>query len=192
MEARLTLRRLLAILALAGAVATTSACGGGTDAAAAKAPTLLKYSDSNISFTYPAVWRASQPTGPSELHFQPIVYLSTQQVGNPCSLRGNVTSCGWPIKHLGPGGVLALWQVPYSAGVPLGTPEGTQITVGGRQAWRTETAGGSCRQIGADRTIEVTVPSNSISLTVCLRGPNVAQSERRVAALLKTVEFPSQ
>jgi len=192
MEARLTLRRLLSIAALAAAVATTSACGGGTDAAATTDSPLLKYSDSHVSFTYPAAWTAAQPKGPSELHFQPLVYLSTQRVGNPCSVHGNVTSCGWPIKRLGPRGVLVLWQVPYSPGGPSGTPKGTRISVGGRDAWRTETTGGSCRRIGGTRTIEVWMPARSIALTVCLRGPNVAQNERRVTALLASVAFPSQ
>jgi hypothetical protein len=193
MEARLTLRRLLSLAAIAAAVATTSACGGGTDAQAApKDQPLQTYTDRYVSFSHPAAWTASAPKGPSELHFQPLVYLSTQPVASPCSKKENVTTCGWPIKHLEPGGVIALWQLPYSLPGLAGTLKGTRIQVGGSDAWRTETPVGSCRAIGADQTIEVSMPAHSLALTVCLRGPGLAQAEKSVDALLASTKFLSK
>jgi hypothetical protein len=196
MEARLTLRRLLSLAAIAAAVATTSACGGGAPAQAApKDPPLVEYSGKYLSFTHPAAWTATAPTGPGlGFHFQPIVYLSTQQVGSPCSLQGNTTTCGWPIKDLQRGGVLGVWQFPYTGPIEF-MPQGKRITVGGYPAWVSEKPGRDCRGLGADRTIDAMIkrsPGNFIAFTACLRGPGLAQDVKSVNALLASVKFASQ
>ncbi len=191
MEARPTPRRLLLCAAvLAALVSVTSACGGGGNAhaAARNDPPLRHYSGSGLSFSYPSAWTAYPPTGPRELHFQPIVYLSTQPVHAPCATHGNGTSCGWPVRRLQPGGVLALWQHPYVLPGPAsGKPQGTQIAVDGRRAWREERTGGDCSRIGADRTIDVSMPA--VQLVVCLRGPGLAKSEKAVDAMLASTKF---
>lgn len=192
MGARLTPGRLLlraaAILAL---VSTASACGGGSNAGTPD-PTVKNYSDQYVSFTYPSAWAASAPKGPTEMHFHPLVYLSTQPVGNPCVVQGNETSCDWPIKSLDPGGVLALWQIPYHLPT-LGkvVHPGTKIQVGGHPAWVQNVVGGDCRRIGATRTINVDM-ANGLALTVCLRAPGIAEAEKSVNELLASVKFPSQ
>jgi hypothetical protein len=195
MEARLTLRRLLAIAALAAVAASTSACGGGSSARAAAKDPPVSYVDKYLSFTHPAAWTVSAPTGPDlGFHFQPIVYVSTQSVGSPCSTHGNATDCGWPIKRLQPGGVLAVWQFPYTGPLNL-TPQGKRITVGGDSAWVVEKSGGQCHGIGADRTVDAMIkrsPGNFIEFTACLRGPGMAQSEKSVDALLASAKFASQ
>jgi hypothetical protein len=194
MEARLTPGRLLFCAAAIVALGfLTSACGSGGDAGAAKNPPLEKYSDQYVSFMYPSAWAASAPKGPHEMHFDPLVYLSTQPVGAPCVVQGNETSCDWPIKSLAPGGVLALWQIPYSPPT-FGPPvhQGTQIEVGGRPAWIQNTVGGDCRRIGATRTIDVEMPAHNLELTVCVRAPGVAQALKSVNALLASVKFASQ
>jgi hypothetical protein len=188
------LRRLRLVACLAGIVLATalaSACGGGGNAQAA--PTdrpLMNYSSSYVSFDYPAAWKALRFRRPLELHSFPLVYLSTQAIHSPCSTNGNETSCGWPLERLRPGGVLAVWQLPYAPPCPgCAGPTGTPVQVGGRRATRQVTTGGVCHAIGADRTIEVMV-KNSVEFMACLRGPNLAQNERRVAALLKSTQFP--
>jgi hypothetical protein len=195
MAVRLTPRRALALAALVAAVALTSACGGGSPArAAANDPPLTKYASSSLSFTHPSAWTAYPFRWAGELHFQPLVYLSTQPVRNPCTTRGNVTSCGFPLRRLRPGGVLVVWQVN---GIPAtGLGPGTRIRVAGRPATFTETRGGACRRIGADRTIEAVVetsrpPAPFVYLTACLRGPGVAKNEHSVRALLASTKLPS-
>ena len=171
-------------------MALTSACGGGGDAqAAASTPSVVKYADSFLTFTHPGAWKTYAFQQPLELHFFPVVYLSTQAMHEPCSTQGNATSCGWPIRRLQPGGVLAVWQIPY---VLPGTSRttGTRIRVGGSPARRKVTAGGECRAIGADRTIDVMVGVTR-EFTACLRGPNLAQNQRAVNALLASTRFPS-
>jgi len=197
MGARLTPRRLSALAGIAATLALTSACGGVGQAAqaAAKEPTLQNYSSSTVSFSYPSAWTASEPVLPAEiLHFHPLVYLSTQPVHKPCATHGNETACGWPVRRLQPGGVLAGWAFPY---VPPGSPmprEGKRIQVGGHPAWRTDQRGGDCRRIGADRTTVVNVELGHqyfVSFTACLRGPGLARAEKSVGALLASTKFAS-
>ncbi len=198
MEARLTQRRLLmCAAALVALVAVTSGCGGGTDAqAAAKTePKLVTYSNSLLSFSHPAAWKAYPFRWAGELHFNPMVYLSTQPVQDPCSTKGNTTSCGFPVKQLEPGGVLVTWNASTPPAMALGP--GSRIRVDGREARRVDTAGGMCRSIGADRTIDVLIatrplPSTPTQFTACLRGPGLAQEEKSVEALLASTKFASQ
>jgi hypothetical protein len=193
MERRLTLPpgrcRLLSLAAIAAAVVTTSACGGGSPAAA-KDPPLAQYKSRYLSFSYPAAWTAYAPTGPGELHFHPAVYLSTQPVHHACSMHGNETTCDWPVRNLRPGGVLAVWELPYPPPVSAFgfKPQGRRTTVGGLKAWRADQNGGDCGRIGADRTIDVLIPPSN-ELIVCLRGPGLAQDEKSVHALLASTKF---
>ena len=198
MEARLTLRRLLVCAAaLVALVAVTSGCGGGTyaQAAAKTDPKLVTYSNSLLSFSHSAAWKAYPFRWSGELHFRPMVYLSTQPVQDPCSTKGNTTSCGFPVKQLEPGGVLVTWNASTPPAMALGP--GSRIRVDGREARRVDTAGGMCRSIGADRTIDVLIatsplPSTPTQFTACLRGPGLAQEEKSVEALLASTKFASQ
>jgi hypothetical protein len=193
MKGRLTPRRRLSLGAIAAVVALTSACGSASSStrAAPMTPPLQKYSGQYVSFDYPAGWKTVRFQRPLELHSFPLVYLSTQAIHSPCSTQGNETTCGWPLERLQPGGILAVWQLPYAPPCPgcASKSAGTQVQVGGRRATRQVRTGGACRAIGADRTIDVMV-KNSVEFMACLRGPNLAQNERRVDALLKSTQFP--
>lgn len=198
MEARLSPRSLfLGAAALAALAALTSGCGGGSDAQAAsrKDPPLVQYSSSGLSFTHPAAWKAYPFRWTGELHFRPLVYLSTQPVHDPCSTQGSTTSCGFPVGQLEPGGVLVTWNASNPPAIGLGP--GARTQVGGREARRVDTAGGMCAGIGADRTIDVLIktrplPSTLTELTACLRGPGLAQAEQSVDALLASTRFLSR
>jgi len=198
MDARLTPRRfLIGAAALVALVAVTSGCGGGTNAqAAAKTdPKLVTYSNSLLSFSHSAAWKAYPFRWAGELHFRPMVYLSTQPVQDPCSTKGNTTSCGFPVKQLEPGGVLVTWNASTPPAMALGP--GSRIRVDGREARRVDAAGGMCRSIGADRTIDILIatrplPSTPTQFTACLRGPGLAQEEKSVEALLASTKFASQ
>ena len=198
MDARLTQRRLLlCALAIVALVSVTSACGGGSATQAApKDPSLATYTGSGLSFSYPAEWKVYKPIRPTvALHFNPLVYLSTQPVHAPCSTKGNTTTCGFPVDQLQPGGVLITWETNGLLATDLGP--GPQIQVDGHPAARQEKTGGECRKIGADRTIDVAVAPHSLPsaltyFTACLRGPGLAEAEKSVDALLASTTFTSQ
>ena len=164
--------------------------------AAASDPPLQNYTGSGLSFTYPAAWKLYKPILPSVgLHFNPLVYLSTQPVHAPCKTSGNETVCDFPVEHLQLGGVLVTWE---TNGLPAtGLGPGTRIQVDGHPASRQAKTGGECSRIGADETIDVAVetsplPSALTYLTACLRGPDLAQAEKSVDALLASTTFTSQ
>ena len=198
MDARLTERRLLiCALVILAVTSVTCACGGGGNAQAwPNDPPLTTYTGSGLSFSYPAAWTASRPVLPAvSLHFHPLVYLSTQPVHAPCATKGSTTSCGFPVDHLQPGGVLVTWETNGLLAMGLGP--GTQLQVGGHPAVRQEQTHGECRTIGADRTIDVaiatdTLPSALTYFTACLRGPGLAQAEKSIDALLASTTFTSQ
>jgi hypothetical protein len=198
MKADLTPRCLFRCAAALIAIGVaTSGCGGGTDAQAAGKtdPPLVKYSNSFLSFSHPASWKEYPFRWAGELHFRPMLYLSTQPVHDPCSTKGNTTSCGFPVGQLQPGGVLVTWNAsnPPAVGVWPGSP----ITVDGREARRVDADGGICRGIGADRTVDVLIqtrpsPSTLTEMTACLRGPGLAQEEKSLNALLASTRLASQ
>jgi hypothetical protein len=198
MDARPSPQRLLLCAAALVALAALTSCGGGSDApAAAKQdpPQLVQYSNSVLSFSHPAAWKAYPFRWAGELHFRPLVYLSTQPVHDPCSTKGNTTSCGFPVGQLEPGGVLVTWNASNPPAIALGA--GTRIQVDGHAARRVDTDGGMCSSIGADRTIDVLIettplPSTLTELTACLRGPGLAQAEQSVDALLASTKFLSR
>ena len=197
MEACLTPRRLLTSgAALMALVALTSGCGGGSDAQAApKDPPLVEYRSPSLSFTHPAAWKAYPFRWAGELHFRPLVYLSTQPIHDPCSTKGNTTSCGFPVRRLRPGGVLITWQASGPPAIALGP--GPRARIDGHPARRVDTTGGICRSIGADRTIDVLIetqplPSTLTEFTACLRGPGLVQEETSVDALLASTKLAGQ
>jgi hypothetical protein len=109
-------------------------------------------------------------------------------------MAGNTISCGFPIGRLQPGGALVTWNASGPPAIGLGGGKRTQVD--GHPARRVETAGGICRSIGADRTIDVLVrthplPSPLTEFTACLRGPGLAEEEKSVDALLASTTFRS-
>jgi hypothetical protein len=198
MDARMRPRRLLFCAAgIALTAALASACGGGGRAAqAADPPQLVAYRGSELSFRHPGTWKAYPFRWAGGLHFQPMVYVSTQPVEDPCRTKGTTTMCAWPIRRLQPGGVLIAWENRGFPGWSLRTQPGANIRVGGRSAKFLATRPGACSAIGGNLTIEVAIasplPDNWTEVTACLRGPHLAQSERSVDALLASTQFLSQ
>ena len=173
----------------------TSGCGGGTDAQAAAHtdPAAVEYSNSVLSFSHPAAWKAYPFRWDGELHFRPLVYLSTQPVHDPCAMQGNTDSCGFPVGRLQPGGVLVTWNASNPPAVGLGQG-GSRIRVEGHPARRVDTAGGMCRSIGADRTIDVLVQTRPLPSTAhgvhrvpARAGAGASREERRCVARVHQV-----
>lgn len=193
MSLRLALRRVLTLAAVSAVLAPASACGGGSRRPASDAPPPATFANSYLSFRHPAAWTAYPFRWSGELHFRPMLYLSTQPVRNPCRTRDETVSCTWPVDRLRPAGVLVQLENRGFPGWSLAEAPGTELRVGGRPAKRQIDSDGACRTIGGDVTIEVAVaspmPDNWTELTACLRGPQLGPNERQLEALLTSLRF---
>lgn len=194
METRLTTRRLLLCgAAIAAFAALASGCGSAAGGNAFKPPqSTVRYANSQLKFLHPTAWKAYPFRWQGELHFQPMLYLSTQPVHDPCATYGGTTTCTWPVGRLAPGGVLVVWENRGFPGWTLNDASGKTTLVGGRQAKRVVVSG-ECRTIGGTVAIEVAIaspePSNWTQMTACLRGPDLAQNERALDAMLASTHF---
>ncbi len=170
-----------------------SSCGAAANAPASGQKSLVAYSNDFLTFRHPADWRpyAFHLTG--VLHFDPMLYVSTQPATNPCRTQAGATTCGWPVQKLAAGGVLIVWENRGYPGWSLQTVPGKSVTVDGRAAKRVVSRPGRCGAIGADETVDVQIaralPSNWTEFTACLRGPNLSASEQQVDALLQSTRF---
>jgi hypothetical protein len=187
-------RRLAAacgvLAVVAGSLAVWSAASPG-------AAGLQTYRNEFATFKYPAAWAPSVFTERT-LHFHPMVYLSTQPTHDPCRTTssaggGKTTACSWPVGRLAPGGVGVLVENRGGPGVTLASFAGQPMRIGGRSARVSTQKPGTCRALGADATVSVTIArplsSNWTALQACLRGPNLAARERQVRALLSSMRF---
>jgi hypothetical protein len=158
---------------------------------------LARFEGGGLSFSYPASWRPFKYDLVGS-QFASIVYLSNQQLHDPCVRTATSASCGRPLGRLQPGGVLAEWTVWGSDHARFSEFSGSDITVGGRpakiQVERDWPLG--CGGVIANVAMRVTIsrPDTEMSwyaFDACLRGPNVEVAEQQVRALLDSVVFMS-
>jgi hypothetical protein len=177
-------------LATAALVLFLTACGSTHSASRS---TGLTFRNDFIAFGYPAGWKPTVFTITGTLHFDPMVYVSSQPVHPPCRTRGSVTACGWPVDRLRPGGALLVWENKGAPGWSLHTSAGSPVRVGGRSAKRVVQRPGACAAIGADETVQVAIArplaGNWTAFSACLKGPGLAGTERKVDAVLASTHF---
>lgn len=150
-----------------------------------------------VTFRYPASWSARVWTE-GALHFQPMVYLSTERVQHdPCQTSttpsGKTITCGSPIDRLAPGGVLVVWENQGYPGASVARFPGASMRVGGRAARLSVHRPGSCRRVGADETMSVAIArplaDNWTQVDACLRGPKLKLLEQQLRAVLASTRF---
>jgi hypothetical protein len=187
--------RIAFVLALF-ALSAGAGCGGSSDgpgSTTSQSSTLSTFRNAFLEFRYPQVWKTLQFGKSGELHFHPMLYLSTQAGHDPCRQTGLSVTCGWPVDHLQPGGVIAQWENRGYPGWLLSRQPGPHLTVGGRPAREQTARPGDCGTIGAAETVSVQIArpldANWTAFTACLRGPNLAGHEREIKALLASTRF---
>ena len=193
MGRRSILVRLAAAALLAALAAVPAACGSAEPPTSGGSSTEDEFHNTFLAFRYPTDWRPFVFEITGTLHFDPMLYLSSQPAHQPCQKHGAVTVCGWPVDRLRPGGVLVVWENRGAPNWSLASVPGADVTIGGRRAKRELSRPGECAAIGADETIEVAIvrplPDNWTAFTACLRGPGLAASESRIQALLGSTRF---
>lgn len=195
----------LVAVALLGcsAPSTDSPSPRGTPSAAAPtslSPTpasLIEDGANGISFERPATWTRWQPNAHDPINDGPLIYLSTDSLlpgcavvpadaPNPPDAQGR--ACTWPLASLAPYGVLITWLTTRIL-QPLPTA-GETVEVNATTARVQVEKPGRCAAIGADETLDVLVPIgqpkplSNIAMVACLRGPDLAEAEAQVRALL--------
>jgi hypothetical protein len=185
-------RRSAIAAALVFVLAAAAGCGSKSHGSAASAGQ-RSFHNGFLVFGYPAGWKPFVFDISGTLHFAPMVYVSSQPAHSPCHTAASVTTCGWPLDRLRPGGALVVWENRGAPGWSLRSMSGTPTRIGGRRAKRTVTKPGACGAIGADETIAVEIerplPDNWTAFTACLKGPGLAAGERAVDALLASTRF---
>lgn len=187
------LLRAAASAALVVLAAVPAACGSAAPRTAAAASTVSTFHNGFLAFRYPAAWKPFVFQVSGTLHFDPMLYLSSQPAREPCHKHRPETVCGWPVDRLRPGGALIVWENRGAPAWSLASVPGAYVKIGGRRAKRELSRPGKCAAIGADETIEATItrpiPHNWTDFTACLKGPGLAASERRIDALLGSTRF---
>jgi len=152
------------------------------------------YEGSELAFDYPGNWTAAEIFYPSS-EVQSIVYLSTEQITDPCDHGANSMSCTrLPVSALGEDGVLISWWHWGLVGTKFNIAPNAP-TVGGRPSVvLNPDPTASCSGIGTERAMTVKVPipnasSNWIEMTACIRGPNLDQTNASIDAMLASVEW---
>jgi hypothetical protein len=143
-------------------------------------PPLAHFSGGGIEFDYPSSWSHRHPGILQHFAASPVIDLSTQPMGDPCTTNGAKTTCTlMPIHRLRPGGVVVAWTMLASLPVRVPhLPKGIRVRI---------TRPGYCRTIGGDESVSATVTVRrrmTYSVGACLRGPGTAASEQAVRAML--------
>lgn len=191
---RLTIRVLLIPLAvLAAGCGTTAAETARPVATPAAHQAGVRFENDFLALHYPASWKTLVFAPSGALHFDPMLYLSTQSGRNPCRTRAGTTQCGWPVARLHPNGILVVMENRGYPGWTLASTPGTPLDVDGRKARRQITRPGRCGAIGADETIAIAIArplrDNWTDITACIRGPRLAQREDEIDAMLASTHF---
>jgi hypothetical protein len=179
------------------------ACGGPAPSPTVNAPEtpavfdgrVTTYEGDEMAFEYSARWQA--------VHFENVssftrllVYLSTEQLFEPCVRQLNAVSCGSPLRsNLGPDGVFIEWIHWGFPGREFDSTLGSLIDVGGRRAtFQHHAPTEECIRVGADDMIVVTVEwpqaqSNWHEMTACLRGPDLDKIQEEIDSMLGSVRW---
>lgn len=181
--------RAVLLALIAGALA--AGCSTGSSGAASAGSTvstksdvgarqLARYRGHGIAFDYPAAWGRYRRGGVFTTMTSPIVDLSTQPMVDPCTHVGNRTTCGLPISHMRPGGVVVAWLTLGGFGVLMHrAPGSVQFRV----------VPGGCRDIGGSEIITAQVTARhhrAFFAAACLRAPGIAANERAFRAMARS------
>ena len=143
--------------------------------------------DGRLSFAHPASWAPVYYEETSTMTHL-LTYLSDQPLRSPC--RGG--SCGWPLDHLAPGGVLiSVWDANQLGRVL--PRQADQPQVGGYPATVKLERPGGCAEVDGNVTLDVHVdradPGHYYRFYVCARDPGSGMVIRQVRRMLASVRI---
>jgi hypothetical protein len=148
------------------------------------------FTSESVSFRYSSCW-TSRAYDDRFTNTELVDVLSNQVTHNPCHLVNNsYQTCGWPLRHLQPAGLLIKWIIGGQVGWSLNKEKGSELSVGGSPA-RELIAHEACGSIGGDEkvTVYVSIPEadNYLLMTACLRSPGDEVEVKRINSMLESV-----
>lgn len=168
-----------------------SACGA-DDLPIASTATPSHFQGAGVSFDYPSTWNAATFEVNSSFS-NLIVYLSTEQLADPCQRAPNSITCRSPIGGLSNSGLLVDWEQRSFPSFDFATVAGAPTAIGGRAAKVSAgPADEGCRAVGGESEVVATIPRpnaplNWTDMRACLRGPALAELRGQVEAMLASV-----
>ena len=144
-----------------------------------------------VTFRYPAAWRAQTSPGAASSFSEPIADLSPEPLHDPCHRpSAGELDCSFPLTSLPPGGVLATVSANGFPGLQTGHWPGRHLTIDGMPTWlSTARPNGECPP-GADEVTTARylrdVPDNYYEITVCARGPGLAQVRAETTRMVES------
>ena len=162
-------------------------------------PELVTFRDQTLTFQHPRSWSARHFDENSTFSAA-IADLSNQAMHPPCTTRrvknGIETTCGWPVRHLQPGGLLMRWQqvgVLVPSNWRFTDLPGQAVRVDDRPAKQEISRPGDCASIGATETIRTDIRrsarGNYYRVTACLRGPRIQALEQDAQTILASTHL---
>lgn len=148
------------------------------------------------SFRYPAYWQLSQFNVVSSFTLL-VAVLSNERVHDPCTRTPASVSCGEPLSHLSPGGVLVTWTQLGMPGVGIVQQPGTATTVNGRTArLRVVDAAAGCVGISGtiaevDATVLLDSSNHMWQMRACIAGPRSQKAVEAAVAMFRSARFDS-
>jgi hypothetical protein len=189
----LPLRRLATAAGGVAAALALAACSAAAPGAVQGKTSLAAFRNDFVTFKYPQTWKPFVFSQSGGLHYNPILFLSTQPAHNSCRTTGTSTICGWPVGHLSANGVLVLWENRGYPGWTLRSAPGQSTRVGGRPAKRAVEKPGRCGAIGANETIAIAIARplqyNWTAVTACIHDADLATANGKIDALLASTRF---
>jgi len=152
---------------------------------------LATYRSPELSFDYPADWRAKPFEGYFSSFESPFVYLSDQEMTGPCVTRSRSRTCRlFPIRLLDPGGFVLAWSSDGFPGWDFDKEPGRLISVDGHAA--KIRIRNDCGHLTSDRSISVIVSrtdssDNWYELDGCFHDPGGHAAIAKVMSLLQSV-----
>jgi hypothetical protein len=150
-----------------------------------------------LSLRQPVAWQLS--TFEVTSSFSSVIgYFSTEELHDPCVRSGNGSrTCGSPLRHLEPGGVLVTWSTVGMPGARLVNQPGTASTIDGHPARvASGPADASCASLGGEVSVDAVIASQQtdshdqlVEMAACLRGPDVGQDLAAIQQMLDSVRL---
>jgi len=199
---------LLSLAACAGDAKPATGPGPATESPTPTGSSAGETSDQSAKLSATFSWNGGSFRYPADLHLSQfsvvssftllVAVLSNEQVHDPCTRTPTSASCGEPLSHLSPGGVLVTWTQLGMLGAGIAQQPGTATTVDGRVArvLVADVSAAGCASVsGTTAEVDATVLLDSSNhmwqMRACIAGPSPQKAVATALAMFGSARFDS-